>query len=222
MRRHVTRRDLLRRSAAFGAVAAIPAKVLAQAAQAAPYVNLTAAEAATLEAVVARLIPADGNGPGALEAGAARYIDGALGDALAVQRPAYTAGLAALEAFARAQTGASFAALPAGRQDELLALVEQNRATGFTASSSAFFDLVLGHTLEGTFGDPHYGGNLGFVGWELIGYPGLRLAVTAEQQNMNAALEPLQSSASPFGDYQGAYDLGSFDAHTTEGERDDD
>jgi hypothetical protein len=81
---------------------------------------------------------------------------------------------------------------------------------------------VLGHTLEGTFGDPHYGGNLGFIGWELIGYPGLRLAVTADQQKMNAALEPLQSSASPFGDYQGAYDLGSFDAHTTAGERDGD
>jgi gluconate 2-dehydrogenase gamma chain len=222
MRRHVTRRDLLRRSAVLGAVAAIPAKVLTQAAQAAPYVNLTAAEAATLEAVVARLIPADSSGPGALEAGAARYIDGALGDALAAQRPAYAAGLAALEAFARAQAGASFAALPAGRQDELLALVEQGRATGFTPSSSVFFDLVLGHTLEGTFGDPHYGGNVDYIGWELIGYPGLRLAVTADQQKMNAALELLQSSASPFGDYQGAYDHAQFDAHTTAGERDDD
>jgi len=213
MRRQLTRRDMLRRSAALGAVAAIPPQVLAQAAQAAPYVNLTAAEAATLEAVVARLIPADLNGPGALEAGAARYIDGALGDALATQRPAYAAGLAALEAFARAQAGASFAELPAGRQDALLTLVEQNRATGFTPSSSAFFDLVLGHTLEGTFGDPHYGGNVDYVGWELIGYPGLRLAVTAEQQSMNAALEPLQSSA---------YDHAQFDAHATAGGRDDD
>ena len=68
------------------------------------------------------------------------------------------------------------------RQDELLTELEQNRATGFTPSSAAFFELVLGHTLEGTFGDPHYGGNQDFVGWELIGYPGLRLAVTAEQQ----------------------------------------
>jgi hypothetical protein len=86
--------------------------------------------------------------------------------------------------------------------------------------SSVFFDLVLGHTLEGTFGDPHYGGNQDFIGWELIGYPGLRLAVTAEQQRMNAALEPTRRSA--FGDYQGAYDDGQFDAHTTAGERHDD
>ena len=213
MSRRLTRRDMLRRSAALGAVAAVPAKVLAQAAQAAPYVNLTPAEAATLEAIVARLIPSDRTGPGALEAGAARYIDGALGDALAAQRPAYAAGLTALEAFSRARAGESFAALPAARQDELLTLVEQNQATGFAPSSSAFFELVLAHTLEGTFGDPHYGGNVDYIGWELIGYPGLRLAVTAEQQRMNAALEPLQSSA---------YDHVQFDEHPTAGERDDD
>jgi len=204
---------MLRRSAALGAVAAVPPAVLAQAARAAPYVNLSAAEAATLEAIVARLIPADSNGPGALEAGAARYIDGALGDALAAQRPAYAAGLAALEAYARAHAGGSFAALAPERQDELLTELEQNRATGFTPSAAAFFELVLGHTLEGTFGDPHYGGNQDFVGWELIGYPGLRLAVTAEQQGMAAALEPLHSSA---------YDHAQFDAHATAGERHDD
>jgi gluconate 2-dehydrogenase gamma chain len=213
MKRRLSRREMLRRSAALGAVAAVPAKVLAQAERAAPYVNLTVGEAATLEAIVARLIPADRNGRGALEAGAARYIDGALGNALAAQRPTYAAGLAALEAFARAQAGESFATLPAGRQDELLTLVEQNRATGFSPSSNAFFELVLGHTLEGTFGDPHYGGNQDFIGWELIGYPGLRLAVSAEQQRMNAALEPVRSSA---------YDHTQFDAHESSGERDDD
>jgi gluconate 2-dehydrogenase gamma chain len=72
---------------------------------------------------------------------------------------------------------------------------------------------VLGHTLEGTFGDPYYGGNRDFIGWELIGYPGLRLAVTAEQQRMDAELEPLQSSA---------YDHAQFDEHPTAGERHDD
>jgi len=204
---------MLRRSAAFGAVAAVPAKVLAQAAGAAPYANLTAAEAATLEALVARLIPRDANGPGALEAGAARYIDGALSDALAAQRPAYASGLAALEAYARSEAGGSFATLPPERQDELIDDLEQGRAPGFTPSSSAFFELVLGHTLEGTFGDPHYGGNQDFIGWELIGYPGLRLAVTAEQQRMDAKLEPLQSSA---------YDHTQFDEHPTAGERDGD
>jgi gluconate 2-dehydrogenase gamma chain len=213
MKRRLSRREMLRRSAALGAVAAVPARVLAQAATAAPYANLTAAEAATLEAVVARLIPRDANGPGALEAGAARYIDGALGDALAAQRAVYAAGVAALDAHARSRAGGSFASLPPTRQDELIADLEENRVPGVTPSSSAFFELVLGHTLEGTFGDPHYGGNQDFIGWELIGYPGLRLAVTAEQQRMNAALEPLQASA---------YDHAQFDAHETAGERDGD
>jgi gluconate 2-dehydrogenase gamma chain len=213
MKRRLSRREMLRRSAAFGAVAAVPANVLAQAASAAPYANLTAVEGATLEAIVARLIPRDADGPGALEAGAARYIDGALGNALAAQRPAYAAGLASLEAYARSQGGGSFAALPPGRQDELIDALEQNRAPGFTPSASTFFELVLGHTLEGTFGDPHYGGNQDFIGWELIGYPGLRLAVTAEQQRMNAAPPPLQTSA---------YDHTQFDEHRAAGERDGD
>jgi gluconate 2-dehydrogenase gamma chain len=213
MKRRLSRREMLRRSAMLGAVAAVPANVLAQAASAAPYVSLTAAEAAALEALVARLIPSDANGPGALEAGAARYIDGALGNALAALRPAYSAGLAALDAYARARGGAPFAALQPERQDELVGDLEANRATGFVPSSSAFFELVLGHTLEGTFGDPHYGGNRDFIGWELIGYPGLRLAVTAEQQRMDAKLEPLQASA---------YDHAQFDEHSTAGERDGD
>ncbi len=60
------------------------------------------------------------------------------------------------------------------------------------------------------FGDPHYGGNQHYIGWELVGYPGLRLAVTPEQQRMNAVLEPNHTSA---------YDSAMFDAHTTAGER---
>jgi hypothetical protein len=54
---------------------------------------------------------------------------------------------------------------------------------------------VLAHTLQGTFGDPHYGGNRNFVGWDLIGYPGVRLAVTGEQQNLDAKLSPTHMSA---------------------------
>lgn len=213
MKRRWSRRAVLRSGAVVGAVTALPSRVLAQAPRNEPYVNLTPAEATTLEAVVARLIPRDANGPGALEAGAARYIDTALGDALIAQRPAYQAGLAALDAFASANAGASFASLAPEQQDVVLTALEENRATGFSPSSSVFFELVLGHTLEGTFSDPHYGGNRDFIGWELIGYPGLRLAVSAEQQRMNATLDPLHASA---------YDHAQFEAHGTTGERHDD
>ncbi len=53
---------------------------------------------------------------------------------------------------------------------------------GFTGSSAAFFNLVKGHTWQGTFGDPYYGGNANYVGWDLIRYPGVRTTVSAADQ----------------------------------------
>ena len=44
--------------------------------------------------------------------------------------------------------------------------------------------MVRSHTLQGTFGDPYYGGNANFVGWDLIGYPGVRTMVTAADQQL--------------------------------------
>jgi gluconate 2-dehydrogenase gamma chain len=194
MKRKLSRRDMLKRAAAASAVSAVPASILAQSAPQ-PYRNLGAAEARTLEAIVARLIPSDDKGPGALEAGAAHYIDRALGDALAAYRTAYTAGLAAVERYAQASAGKPFAELDASARDTVLRDMERNTATGFTPSPAAFFELVLGHTLEGTFGDPYYGGNRDFVGWEMLGYPGLRLSVTAEQQRMSAPTRLTRLSA---------------------------
>jgi len=200
----ISRRDLLKRAAAVGAAGAIAGHAdaegrpsVAGAAEAAPSTpeafalqaprraaleNLTASEMDLLEAIVARLIPTDANGPGATEARAAHYIDRELGGALASSRPAYTAGLAALDRYARASRGAAFTQLSKVDQDSLLIDVETGAATGFTGSSAQFFALLLNHTHQGTFGDPYYGGNANFVGWDLIGYPGVRTNVTAADQ----------------------------------------
>ena len=159
-----------------------------------PLETLTQAEADTLEAITARLIPTDTTGPGATEARAAHYIDRALGGALAGFRDAYRAGLAGVDTYARAVKGAPFARLSASDQDAVLTDLERNAATGFEGSA-AFFNLVLAHTVQGTFGDPFYGGNRNFAGWDLIGYPGVRLAVTAEQQNLDAKSAPTHMSA---------------------------
>src|SRR5258707_10142972 len=138
-----------------------------------PLENLTATEADLLEAIVTRRIPSDATGPGATEARAAHYIDRALGGALASSRQAYTAGLAALDRYSRSSRGKAFTELSATDQDSVLIDVETGAATGFTGSSAAFFALVLNHTHQGTFGDPYYGGNANFIGWDLIGYPGI-------------------------------------------------
>jgi gluconate 2-dehydrogenase gamma chain len=151
--------------------------------------NLAASEMELLEAIVARLIPTDANGPGATEARAAHYIDKELGEALAASKPAYTNGLAALDRLAQSSRGASFAKLSAADQDAVL--------TDFQSNSPQFFALLLNHTHQGTFGDPYYGGNANFVGWDLLGYPGVRTNVTAaDQQRMEKHdLKPNHKSA---------------------------
>jgi gluconate 2-dehydrogenase gamma chain len=162
-----------------------------------PLEHLTAAESDVLEAIVARLIPSDALGPGAVEARATQYIDRALGGALSASRPAYQAGLAALDRYARSSRGAPFVDLSPTDQDSVLIDVETGAATGFTGSSAAFFNLVLNHTHQGTFGDPYYGGNANFIGWDLIKYPGVRTMVSASDQKQLEAngMKPNHKSA---------------------------
>ena len=146
-----------------------------------PLENLTATEADLLDAIVARLIPTDANGPGATEARAVHYIDRALGGPLASSRQAYTSGLTALDRYARSSHGKAFAELAAADQDAVLTDVESGTAAGFP-DAAAFFAMLLSHTHQGTFGDPYYGGNANFIGWDLLGYPGVRTMVTAADQ----------------------------------------
>ena len=207
----ISRRELLKRAGAIGAAAAATGGVarsigdVAGPAEAGHHVQrvrvpletLTAEESDILDAIVARLIPSDALGPGAREAGAVQYIDRALGGALASSRQAYTAGLAALDRYAQSSRGAAFTRLSPTDQDSLLIDVETGAATGFTGSSAVFFNMVLNHTHQGTFGDPYYGGNANFVGWDLIGYPGVRTMVSAaEQKQLEAgAMKPNHKSA---------------------------
>jgi gluconate 2-dehydrogenase gamma chain len=160
---------------------------------------LTAEEAALLAAIAARLIPADANGPGAVEAGAIAYIDRALAGFLSSSREAYRRGLAALERYARSSRGKPFGELLPVDQDSLLIDVETGAATrsgaGFDGSSAAFFAMVRAHTWQGTFGDPYYGGNRDYIGWNLLGYPGVRTAVAPEDQRLGVVPRPLRRSA---------------------------
>jgi len=222
--RIISRRDILRGAGVVGAAAVTaPAALLGAAASpsaaeppvqtASPgaareaFENLTATEAEMLEAMVERLVPSDEHGPGAREARAAHYIDRALGGALASSRRAYAAGLAALDRYASASRGKSFLELSNTDKDSVLIDVETGTATGFTGSSAQFFTLVLNHTRQGMFGDPYYGGNANFVGWDLLGYPGVRTMVTPADQK---ALEAHQLKAN----HKSAYDYETFNKAT--------
>ena len=77
--------------------------------------------------------------------------------------------------------------------------MQANRATGFTGDSGQFFNLVRTHTIQGTFSDPFYGGNENFIGWNLIGYPGSRIVVSANLQRIDMKPEVSGKSAYDYG-----------------------
>jgi len=215
----ISRRELLRGAAVAGAAAAtapvhglapvdVSPAANAPGAQAAPaavqreaYENLTAAESEVLEAIADRLIPSDELGPGAVEARAVHFIDRALGGALRDSRDAYRSGLEALDRHCRMTRGAPFLQLSNADKDSVLFDLQTGSATGagagWVGSSAAFFNLVKGHVWQGTFGDPYYGGNANFIGWDLIRYPGVRTIVSqADQERLERdQLQPNHVSA---------------------------
>jgi gluconate 2-dehydrogenase gamma chain len=188
--RNVSRRTVI------ASAALVPVSAISSAAQPSATAGsaLSAAQLRVLEAIVDRLIPKDELGPGATECGVANYINRSLADYLAGERPAFIAGLEATDAFARRTEDHPFTELPPERQDAVLTAMENDAAAGF-ADARAFFARVRRLTLEGMFGDPSYGGNKNFGGWDLIRYPGPRLAVSPEDQKMGVAIKPLRSSA---------------------------
>jgi len=166
------------------------------------FIFFSPAEAAFVEAVVARLIPSDATGPGAIEAEVPRFIDRQLagpygeGDRFYLQPPfpkgtptqgwqmgppatVYRAGIAAVDRWTAATYGKPFAALDTATQDEALKALEDGRADlSGVVDAKAFFTLLLQNVIEGYFADPIYGGNRDMGAWRMIGFPGARYDLT--------------------------------------------
>ena len=159
----------------------------------------TDVEATFINAAVARLIPADDLGPGAVEAGVPVFIDRQLagpygrGERWYMQGPwsagqptqgwqtrltpagLYRTGIKAVDAaVVRESRGGSFARLAANDQDAFLARLEKGDVALEGVDAKAFFAQLLQNTLEGFWSDPIYGGNKDLAGWKLIGFPGAR------------------------------------------------
>lgn len=155
-----------------------------------------AQEALAMDAIAARLIPADELGPGAKEAGVTQFVDGQLAGAWGAGEQFYRQGpfeagtpeqgyqlsftpaemfrrgLAALDAAARKQDGKPYAELDAQRQDAWLHDMQAGKPDFSPLPSAVFFQALLDATIEGFFSDPLYGGNIDMVGWKLVGFPG--------------------------------------------------
>jgi gluconate 2-dehydrogenase gamma chain len=162
------------------------------------YVFFAAAEAQFIEAAVARLIPNDDVGPGAVEAGVPFFLDRQLagrfgqGDHYFLGGPwpkgtpeqgyqsrfnpgqLYRAAIAAIDKYVGSKfNGMAFHQLPTDGQDAVLKDLESGeiKLEG-GVESKTFFGMLLQNTKEGYFSDPIYGGNKDMAAWKMIGFPG--------------------------------------------------
>lgn len=174
-------------------------------------------EAATVEAIVERLIPADDLSVSGKEAGCAVFIDrqlagpygdferlymhGPFQDGIPQQgdqspltpRQRYRIGLAALNDHCRNELGAPFADLSEEQRDQVLSQLEADEIKLDDIDTPLFFEAILQNTMEGFFADPIYGGNRDMASWRMIGFPGARYDYRdyIERHNEDLGLEPV-------------------------------
>ena len=185
--------DEITRRAVIVSAAIVPVAALTATAQI-PASALSDMQLRLLAAFTDRIIPKDDLGPSASESGVPEYINRALGDYLAGEKPAFIEALEATDAFARRSQSRPFIELPSDKQDVVLTAMDSGTAEGF-ANARAFFNRARRLTMEGMFGDPYYGGNKNFAGWDLIRYPGPRMATSAADQKMGVEIKPYHHSA---------------------------
>ena len=153
-------------------------------------------------AFVDRLIPADAEGPGAVELDVPAFIDRqmeqpygygklwymrgpfrAAPETLGYQleftpRDIYRKGIAPADQAIREAFGKRFVDLdPAGR-DQAIARLQEGTLTLSPVPAKTLFDAFLKNTQEGYFSDPIHGGNRGMAAWRMIGFPGARADFT--------------------------------------------
>jgi len=234
----LTRRQLLKSSAttlAIGAAATAKAATVVGVPQWVPFDHngpmhydtpdwqfFTDAQARVVEAIVARLIPADELSVSGKDAGCAVFIDRQLageygtfsrlymqgpfqkgtpmqGDqSELVPRERYRLGLAGLEAYCQKTFQKNFETLAPEEQDKVLTGLEKGEIALDGIDANMFFQQVLGNTMEGFFADPVYGGNRDMVSWKMIGFPGARYDYReyVGQHNQKLNLIPLSISGS--------------------------
>ncbi len=211
-----SRRRLFRAAGATGLAVAVP---LPAPAQAPPptYAFFNAREAAIIEAAVARLIPKDELGPGALEAGVPQFIDRQLAGAWGAGERLYRSGpwrqgtpsqgyqlpFTPAELFRNALRGIDpgFDKMPAEKQDAYLKTLEKEKRDLGGVPSDVFFEALLEATVEGFFADPVYGGNRDMAGWKLIGFPGAyaNYYELVDRHNVKFTAPPMSLDAHPMG-----------------------
>ncbi|UCI05192.1 gluconate 2-dehydrogenase subunit 3 family protein [Mesorhizobium sp. B1-1-8] len=183
----------------------------------------TAQEAALVEAIVERLIPADELSVSGKDAGCAEFIDRQLAgfygtfERLYMQGPfqagaaeqgdqsplvpqqRYRIGLAALDTYCRDRLKQSFADIAGEQRDKVLTGLQTGDIALKGIDAKQFFAIVLTNTMEGFFADPIYGGNRDMVSWKMLGFPGAHYDYRdyVELHNQKIDLPPLSIAGRP-------------------------
>lgn len=169
----------------------------------------TDAEWSFVLAACDRLIPADGEGPGALETRVPVFIDlqlaGVYGEAgdwymegphqaaadpsFGWQSPLtpaqiYRQAIPVFQDWCKANQGDAFEALSEEKKDASLTALQKGDVK-LAPEVRDFFSILLQNTKEGYFADPIYGGNHGMKAWVHVGFPGARGAYTEWVKNYN-------------------------------------
>jgi gluconate 2-dehydrogenase gamma chain len=160
------------------------------------------AQFAVVEAATDRIFPADDNGPGAKALGVPFFIDHQLAGEWGVngreymsppffvgektqgyqgrlsRREMFNIALLEMDNYSQTKYTKNFIELTAEEQDAVLKAFETDEVKLTTISPSGFFRTLRSSTLEGTYSDPVYGGNLDMNGWKMRNFPGNQMSYT--------------------------------------------
>jgi gluconate 2-dehydrogenase gamma chain len=216
----ISRRSFFKVAGATAAATALDAhaaKLGKQPHQPVRFVFFQPDEARFIEAACERLIPADENGAGAIEAGVPAFIDKQLAGAWGAGERLYRSGpwregaatqgyqlpftpaelfrhaLRGIKSDVARRGGAPFHKWTAQQQDAYLKSLENGGLDLDGVPSKIFFDSLLEMTIEGFFSDPVYGGNQNMVSWKMIGFPGAYATyyTTVDQHGMQFNRAPM-------------------------------
>ncbi len=135
----------------------------------------------TLTAALNRIIPMEGDIPGAGDLGVARFIDGAAAGSPSKTR-LFTQGLAAIEVTSSRLTGKAFAAATGPEQDQSLQSME--------SSEPDFFNELVRQAYNGYYTDPSV--------FEALGYSTPQPAIGGQPELLDESLLEKQRQRAPF------------------------
>lgn len=131
---------------------------------------LTASQVTVLAALVDCIVPRD-DFPSGTEAGVLSYLAAQFSRDLRPRCAHYRLGLDAVDAEARTAYGRPFVRLQTEERNRLLQSIEAGHVQArWPITPPVFFADMVGHVMEGFYGDPGNGGNRGAISWQMIGF----------------------------------------------------